>query len=90
LKVGEFTLREGGEWEKEQSKGKRAGESEGEKEREVRTCFEIESGERERRRMGINRVEDMERERQPNGKMVVVRTRQAYVSAHSAQMALGR
>ena len=44
FKVGEFTLREGGEWEKEQSKG----ESEGEKEREVKTCFEIESGERER------------------------------------------
>lgn len=40
--------------------------------------------ERERRK-GINRVEDMENEREINGKMVVVRTRQAYVSAHSAQ-----
>lgn len=48
FKVGEFTLREEGEWEKEQSKRKREGESEGEKEREVRrTCFERESGERE-------------------------------------------
>lgn len=40
--------------------------------------------EREKRR-GINGVEDMESESEINGKMVVERTRQAYVSAHSAQ-----